>query len=336
MTRWAGVADLVALALTGELVTDHTLAGRTMAYRLPPAGAELARQFDADLLALAGLRPDMLPEVRLHSDAWPVVSRGGAALSGLLTGTPVVVAGHDHAVGAWGAGARASGQIADSMGTTEAIVTVLAGAADRAAVSATGMSLTRSIEGDLEAILGGSAAAGAAARWWVDREYDGSFELLMAELGGAQRHPSPIVLPYPVGRQCPMPDPAARFEILNGDRATRGQLSVAFIDALAFQARWMLDVQRSLAGSEPREVTVLGAPAALNPVWLAAKAALMPPLRLVDVAEPVAAAAALLAAVRVGAIDPSTRLTSTPVERSQLDLEPAYRRFRAAATGETP
>ncbi|MCU1441263.1 MAG: carbohydrate kinase [Rhodoglobus sp.] len=335
MTRWAGVADLVALALTGELVTDHTLAGRTMAYRLPEAGAELAREFDAELLALAGLRPSQLPEVRLHSDPWPVVSAAGASLSGVLAGTPVVVAGHDHSVGAWGSGVRASGQVADSIGTTEALVTVLGAAADRAALVPTGMSLVRTVEGRLEAILGGSATAGAAARWWVEREYEGSFEQLMAELAGAQRHPAPIVLPYLAGRQCPRPDASARFEILNGDRASRAQLSVAFFDALAFQARWMFDVQQQLSGFQAREITVLGAPASQNPVWLSVKAALMPPLNLARAAEPVAAAAALLAAVRAHAVDPQTRLDSTPVERPQLDLESPYSRFLAAATGET-
>ena len=35
MYRWAGVSELIALALTGEFATDHTLAGRTMAYLLP-------------------------------------------------------------------------------------------------------------------------------------------------------------------------------------------------------------------------------------------------------------------------------------------------------------
>lgn len=61
MHRWAGVADAVHLALTGELRTDHTLAGRTLAYRLPPAGTPLAAVFDAGLLAEAGLRPEQLP-----------------------------------------------------------------------------------------------------------------------------------------------------------------------------------------------------------------------------------------------------------------------------------
>jgi xylulokinase len=335
MTRWAGVADFVALALTGELVTDHTLAGRTMAYRLPEAGAELSRAFDADLLALAGMHPGQAPEVRLHGDRWPVMSAAGASLSGVLAGTPVVIAGHDHSVGAWGAGARASGQVADSIGTTEAIVSVLESAADRSALVATGMSLVRTVEGDLEAILGGSAAAGAAARWWAQREYDGSFEQLMAELANAERHPAPIVLPYVAGRQCPRPDAAARFEILNGDRASRAQLSVAFFDALAYQARWMFDVQQQFSDSQPRELAVLSSAASQNQVWLSAKAALMPPLMLARAAEPVAASAALLAAARASAIDGATRLDSTRVERPQLDLETPYRRFLAAATGET-
>ncbi|MFP3381410.1 hypothetical protein SB767_34390, partial [Bacillus sp. SIMBA_069] len=46
--RWLGVDALIVSALTGEAVTDHTLAARTMAYRLPAAGHPLAAGFDAD------------------------------------------------------------------------------------------------------------------------------------------------------------------------------------------------------------------------------------------------------------------------------------------------
>jgi sugar (pentulose or hexulose) kinase len=72
MTRWAGAADLAGLLLTGRLATDHTLAGRTMAYRLPGAGEPPPAGFDAALLAEAGLRPSQLPAV---------VAPGGTAAS---------------------------------------------------------------------------------------------------------------------------------------------------------------------------------------------------------------------------------------------------------------
>src|SRR5699024_948057 len=99
MARWAGAADVVALALTGRLVTDHTLAGRTMAYRLPAPGEELPADFDGELLATVGLRPAQLPEVARPGELAGRVPPGGRW--GLDPGTPVVLAGHDHPVGSW-------------------------------------------------------------------------------------------------------------------------------------------------------------------------------------------------------------------------------------------
>jgi len=334
MARWAGVADLIVLALTGELVTDHTLAGRTMAYRLPDGDGELAHEFDAELLALASLTPGHLPEVILHGDGWPLVSTAGASLTGLTVGTPVVVAGHDHAVGAWGARARFAGDVIDSVGTTEVVMTVLGGWADRAAVAPTGMSIVRTVEGDREAILAGSAAAGAAVRWWVEQEYEGSMDALIADLSTDAPRSQAIVLPYPAGRQSPHPDPAQRLEVLDAAESSRAQRTIALFDALSFQARWMLDVQSELAGTRPRAVTMLGGATASNLNWMTTKSALMPPLRIVDAAEPVAASAALLAAVRAGLADPETSLGATRPDRSRLALESHYRRFVAAALGE--
>jgi sugar (pentulose or hexulose) kinase len=226
MAAWAGVADLVALAMTGDLVTDHTLAGRTMGYLLPARGAALATAFDADLVATVGLRPQQLPRVVPPAEAAGQVggrtrtrtqTRGDAPRSsaglgdywstacsafveaGLRRGTPVVVAGHDHAVGSWAAGVRADGDRADSLGTAEAVMTVLpdqpgtvphvsvrasererdapeaVGAPDtpgepverptRAAVIAAGMSWVRTVSGDHSALLAGSSSAGAMVGW---------------------------------------------------------------------------------------------------------------------------------------------------------------------------
>lgn len=329
--RWAGVADLVGLALTGSLVTDHTLAGRTMAYRLPPAGEPLDREFDAELLGLADLTPRQLPAVSLPGDP-PLRAIGSA---GIPPGTPVVIAGHDHAVGAWGAGVRASGDAADSVGTTEAVITVLDGAADRAAVERTGMSLVRTIEGDREAILGGAAAGGAMIQHWADLEYGGSIAAMLAELPVDARHEPTVVLPYPRGRQCPDPEPGATLRVVRPEGASRPQRAAALLDALAFHARWMLDVQAELAGRTAGDVVAFGGPLVANRPWLHAKAGVMPNLRLVQLDQPVAAAAGLLAAVRAGLADPRTTLPSMPVE-PQSSLEAGYRRFLAEVRSESP
>lgn len=335
MAHWAGAADLVVLALTGRLATDHTLAGRTMAYRLPAPGDPVPEGFDAELLAAVGLRPEQLPEVVVPGEVAGRVPAGGTW--GLRAGTPVVAAGHDHPVGSWAAGVRAPGDVADSVGTAESVVRVLATRPDPAAVAAAGMSLVRTVGGQGEALVAGSATAGAVLAWWAERV--GGFAALAPLLDDAAARPrragSPLLLPYLRGRQAPSPDPRARAVVV-GDGLDDVELTAAVLDGLALQARWMLTAQAELAGADPAvgEVRVLGSATAGGSAWLRAKAAAGPaPLRVVGEREAVAVGAAVLAAHRAGLAEPLV-LASEPVG---VPREPVYDtlfdRFVSAAPG---
>jgi sugar (pentulose or hexulose) kinase len=342
MSAWAGVADLAGLLLTGRLVTDHTLAGRTMAYRLPGAGEPVPEGFDPDLLAEVGLRPKQLPDVAPPGTITGR-TRGEFADCGLAAGTPVIIAGHDHAVGAYGAGVRQPGAVADSLGTAEAIITVTATAPDPLAVARAGMSSVVTVGGRHRALLAGSPAAGAALQWWLEHEAAGQDpdELLAAVLrhhvGRAGRPSDLLVLPYPSGRPTPDPDPDARLQI-RGRRPDHGpvELAHALLEGLCLHARWMLVEQARLTGLDPTSttVTVLGAAVTAVPAWSRLKASVRPgPVRIVSTDEPVATGAAILAAANAGLVDPApclpARVESAP---PAADYDRAFARFVAAAT----
>jgi sugar (pentulose or hexulose) kinase len=336
MARWSGVADLAGLLLTGRLATDHTLAGRTMAYRLPEGGV-LPAAFDPALLAEVGLRPDQLPDV-----AGPAVvggvRPGPFAEAGLAAGTPVTIAGHDHAVGAFAAGIRRPGQVADSVGTAEAVLTLVATPPDPVAVARAGMSSVVAPDGRSRAVLAGSPAAGGVVEWWLAHEAAGTpaAELFARAATAAVAPGEVLVLPYLHGRQAPVPDPAARLEVL-GRRPEHddAQLARALLEGLCLQARWIMDEQAALAAAEPAgPITVLGGPIAANPAWLEVKAAVSGrPLCLVTEAEAVAAGAAVLAAARAGAVADPPVLPSraVPVPDPRPDYDPALAAFVAAA-----
>lgn len=335
MARWAGAADLVGLALTGRLRTDHTLAGRTMAYRLPPPGAELPPGFDAELLAAVGLRPHQLPAVSRPGDAVARVSADGPW--GLRPGTPVVVAGHDHPVGTWAAGMRRPGDVADSVGTAESVVRVLDSRPAPADVAAQGMSLVRTVEGRHEALVAGSSSAGAVLAWWAERVggHD-ALEPLLAQAASRPRRPdAPLLLPYLRGRQAPEPDPDARAVVV-GERPDHDDVGLAgaVLDGLALHARWLLTAQAELAGTDAAaaEVIVLGSAARSGSPWLRAKAAAGPGLlRVVAVEEAVAVGAAVLAAHRAGLAE-AVVLDSAPVpHRAEPAYDELYARFLGAA-----
>ena len=343
LAAWAGAGDLLTRALTGRLVTDHTLAGRTLAYRLPAAGEPLPREFDAELLGDLGLRPDQLPSVAETGTAAGRVSADAAHRTGIPAGTPVFVAGHDHAVGAWGAGVRQPGRRVDSVGTSEALLRVTNAPLDRRAALAEGMSVTRTVSGEFETVLAGSPAGGSLIAGLVGGELGGT-PLDPRQIFGAQASvPRAMALPYPRGRQCPAPDPDARLRFvdlegrpLDPSALDAAALTTAVLLGLSLQLRWMRDAQDRLTG-EPTvgALRMIGAAASGNAAWMRLRTEVLgEQLEPVTTSEPVAAAAALLAAVRAGAADPDAAL---PVERGAVRYEAgmhenAYASFLAAAT----
>lgn len=336
MRTWLSTADLVVHALTGERVTDHTLAGRTGGYRLATPGEAPPERFDAELLELVGLDPDRLPRVvapdrvagRLHLTA--------ASATGLPTGTPVVVAGHDHQVAAWAAGTREPGDVADSLGTAEAVLSVLRERPDVESVRRQGMSLVRTVGGEADAVVAGTASAGAMLDHWLatmpPEQRAEVLALAAQEVAAGQSPTGAAVAPYLRGRQSPAPDPHASA----GEPPAgwpRERQARAVVEGICYQARWMIETQ--LATGDPREVAVIGG-ARLPAVWRDLKRATLPwPIASVGAGEPVAAGAALLALARSGVLgDAANALQRAPrlatTSEPPLDWDPhadAYTEF---------
>ncbi|MFS0910755.1 FGGY family carbohydrate kinase [Microbacterium sp. 179-I 3D2 NHS] len=323
MRHWAGAADLVAHALTGERVTDHTLAARTM---LASGGA-----WDAALLADLDLTERMLPAIVAPGEIAARTGPGAEAF-GLPRGVPVTVAGHDHAVGAWAVGARRPGETGDSLGTTEAIVRVT-DAVDVAAAVADGFSVGRTVDGAALTVLAGSPACGALlARWARDHPADDVLARLSALPSDAWTASPVLVLPYPSGRQCPDPRPDAHVRVIGeGDAGDRAR---GLLQSLVSQARWMRETLDRRTGAPTRELTVLGSLAQRIPVWAPWTAPTDAAVFVTTAAEPVAAGAALLAATRAGAA--SAEVAVLPRDRvvaiDDRDRDVTYRRFLAAVT----
>ena len=317
---WLGVAELVAFALTAQRVTDHTLAARTMALRRPAALPPRSLVFDEVALARVGLTPTHLAEI-VPPDGWADNARTtGDAPGGLPAGIPVVVAGHDHLVAAWGCGARDAGDFVDSLGTSEALVRLVEGAGVPAGSFEQGMSVGIDVSGGLTSLISGSASAGravaevAALAGVPLADVQGSLENGAEDLRPAER----LVLPYVAGRQSPAPDPGERLRPASRVRgAVDAGISVpdvewttllpATLDGLALHAAWARRVLDGVAGlpSAPGDIVVASGPAARRPALLLRKAAAFGcAVRTPVVAEPVACSAAVLAAHRaMGAPD---------------------------------
>ncbi len=320
MHFWSGVADGIHMALTGSLRTDHTLASRSLAYRLPPAGSDLERTFDADLLGLVGMEPGQLPAVGLPSDPPDRVSSEAASATDLTAGTPVVVAGHDHQVAAWASGVRSPGDVANSIGTAEAVLALVPTLDDRVQLRHQGMSLVRVIDGVTEAVLAGSPSSGAFLGWLADLLTGGDVQALLSDNRGELPSPG-FWLPYPSGRQSPQPDPAATARHFG----PYGAPGIEALEAVCLQSAWLLARVGDLAGTRLTRMTVIGEPVRRTPLWARLKATLAAtPVKTVSAEQPVAVGAALLALTRADAVPHEVTLPSEWVD--PLPLVDEYRR----------
>ena len=330
-TAWAGVADLVAHAWTASLGTSASLACRTLAWDLR------AGRWDAELLALAKIGPDLMPPVVPVDRPVGSLTDVAAGRLDLPSGVPVAVAGHDHLVGAFGAGVAHAGDVLDSLGTAEAVLRVTDRPRLEDAVRLAGFSAGAHVLPDRWYLGAGLAASGAMVEWALDllgapAVSAARYALLDELLERVPVAPTGIVVrPTPGGRSAPHPEPSATASI-EGLRLGHDRASVmrAVLEGIAHHSRWLLDELAGLSGEPIRSVRVIGGGAA-NRHLLAIKAALGPGV-LEAVAEPeaVGVGAALvggLAAGELGSADDALRLaaTASPV-RVDGGLRDAYER----------
>jgi xylulokinase len=307
LRRWAGVSELAALALTGRLVTNASLACRTLTFDVS------ARAWDPELLALASLEPENMPEVLPLGEAAGGLTVAAAKRLGLPAGTPVAIAGHDHLAAALGAGVTKPGDALDSMGSAEAALLVTAEPALTEEVRRGGFSTgCHAIDG-LAYVVGGLQSSGALVEWFIDTfltstsggasagedRYTSFLQLLDLAAPGPVE---PIVRPYLRGRTAPHRDPSASLEF-EGLRETHRlpDLAAAVVDGAAYHVRWMLDELARVTATRLDRVKLTGG-GVRNRRWVTAKAALGPGrLEIVRTEEAAALGAALVAGVAGGA-----------------------------------
>lgn len=116
---WLGMAEYLVFRMTGERDTDPSLASRTLLYRIDPG------EWDEELCELAGVPPELLPPVREAGRGAGRLFESVAREISAPAGIPVVVCGHDHVCGVFGAGATRPGEVVDSIGTAEACLFTL-------------------------------------------------------------------------------------------------------------------------------------------------------------------------------------------------------------------
>lgn len=269
--QWLNIAEYLAALMTGNRWSEYSLASRTMALDLTLG------KWSAEACALVGLDVGVFPELRSASDG-SAISSAYARGTGLPEDVQVHVAGHDHMVGAVGAG-LGLGELLNSTGTTEGLLFLrdapsLDGHSAQSKL-ANGLSCT-GVDYTLFASIptGGSAFAtlqtmlGMTAKQLSEciRTLHERYLAGRVDLGAV-----PLVLPQFRGSPPPTKRASARGVIagLRTDTSAEDLVLGCFLGmALQFQ-----DVLK-LFPTQPDRIKVIG-PASLNPLWLQLKADLL-------------------------------------------------------------
>jgi xylulokinase len=320
---WLGMSEYLVFRMTGERATDPSLAGRTMLYDVG------AGRWDEELCDLVGVPVGLLPPVHESGTVLGGLTEQAARRLSAPAGTPVVVAGHDHICGAFGAGATAPGEIVDSMGTAEAALLTLTEPPLDATGYALGLPVGRHVLPErfylaatlprsgglveqLKQLLGGTEAD--LARW--THEAAG-----LAPGGGG------VCLP-PTDE-----DPGADGLLVCalGDEGGPGHLLRAVLEGLTLKMNHDLARAVAASGTGPTRITLVGG-GAQSGLWAQLKADVSNlPVRIVSDAECVARGAALLAGVGSGVYKDAD---AVPHPDYEANLEPsgqysAYERLYA-------
>lgn len=227
------------------------------------------RDWDEELLEIAGVRADQLPEPTASATPIGGISSEAAARSGLAAGTPLVVGAGDQNCAAVGSGVVRPGTALVSIGTAGAVAAFL----DRPYrdPQQTNIVINHAIAGRWQ-VEGYQAAAGGVYRWFRDeiatrekeraassgRDVYAIFDEMIAGVppgaGGV------VMIPHFAGAATPRWNPDARGAFCGLSFATdRPALARAVMEGITFGVRDMLDSLLA-CGIAVAEVRILGGP----------------------------------------------------------------------------
>jgi len=337
--HWLCVQDYVIWRLTGELATDRTIASRTLAFD------QAHGTWSQRMLEIAGLDPKLFPPVFPSGTEVGRVTPRAANETGLVIGTPVCTGGHDHLCGAFAVGVIAPGQVLDSSGTAQAILTLTPAWNPSRALFESGFTHYHYVIDGHYIVQGGLSMAGGVLHWLV-RLLGGAPSVPDYErwLKAAERVPAGangvLCLPFLLGKPGPGMDPVMRGVFLGLTPATTAEELVrAALEGLAYYLREVVEAFEALLGELADEIVAIGG---------TTREGLLPQIkadvtgrrvRVPDIAEATALGAALLAglgvevfatpAEAVGAVQ-ATSTEFEPHPRTKAVYEQGYALYREA------
>lgn len=266
--RWLQRHEPDVWAATAKVLTAHSYLAHRLTGRFVVdiySAAAQAPLFDlraghwSEELVTAICPLDRLPEVVPSAQVVGQLTARAAEETGLPEGTPVAAGTIDAAAEAIAAGVRATGDMMIMYGTTTFFIEVT----DEPVVSP---KLWGGIwvDGERAVLTGGMSTTGAITEWLrrelTDLDPEAAFERLFAEAdASAPGAHGVLVLPYFSGERTPVNEPKARGMIAGLSLATtRGDITRAVLEAIAFGVRHHLEAMEEVGASPTRLVAIGG------------------------------------------------------------------------------
>ncbi len=261
--RLSGLGEYVTFALTGKHIVSASLASGSGFLNLA------TRQYDEEVLALAGLTADMLP-VPVEPSEGAGLSAYAAAELGLPEGTPVCACGPDGGLNHVGAGGLSGSVMTLSVGTSGALRMGVAKPTVMEKPS------TWCYYGGEGRYIAGAATSGAGncVKWFAKdvllgaktyKELDAMAEAAVTEPNGPD---APYFLPFLFGERSPGWKDTRRgeFACLNGSH-TAAHMYYAVLEGVLFNLYQNYTGLVEASGTVPTEISVSGG-IVFSPFWL--------------------------------------------------------------------
>ncbi|HIU32847.1 MAG TPA: FGGY-family carbohydrate kinase [Candidatus Caccousia avistercoris] len=271
--KWLQIEDYINYKLSGCVVTDYSMASCTSLLD------QRTRAWSKELLEAAGVKEEILPDIRASGSCIGTVSEETAKETGISPGAMVVLGGHDYSCAAVAAGVLEPGQIFDITGSWEMLY-ACAGMEDfTGKVQENGFKFESHVLPGRYAIFA-DVVSSSVLEWFKNQvvcRSGGGSDALWDDMIQMAQSADPVksgvfFLPTLMGKGCPSIDPKAMGAFVGLDGNTSlGALCRAVFEGLNYQFREMLAAYEKISGRSVDQIIVCGG-AAKNTFWMQNKA----------------------------------------------------------------
>lgn len=300
MKKWLCIPDFIIYKLTGEYVTDYSIASRTMALDIKNL------RWSSQILDSAEIDTAVMPPISPSGKIAGKVSSRASSETGLERNTLVVTGGHDHLCGALAAGVCQEGQVLDSIGTSETILAVIKEPVLNKELFSLNLLCGCHVVKNRYYIAGGMPSAGLMLDWCRKEFFPGKdtleetiYQRLTEKAETAEAGSKGLFfLPHFRGSSTLYRDPASRGAFIGlREFHQKAHIVRSVMEGLCYESLSLIEVLESALGWKFSDLTVL----CKNDLWLKIKADVTgKTLRIPPNKEPTALGAALLAGIGIG------------------------------------